>query len=178
MSRQTTIGKLPEISVRNAKGKDKPYKLSDGGGLYLLVNPNSSKYWRLKYRLHGKEKTLSLGVYPGVSMAEARQEANKAKKLIREGVDPVIRRRQEKHTKTANTFRNIAEEWLTKQKGSWTKDHTARVSRTLERDVYPQYRGIHHAQVSVIHEPYDLLSSCLAAWLAIPQQCYGMYCLF
>jgi len=142
MPRQTTIGKLPEISVRNAKGKDKPYKLSDGGGLYLLVNPNASKYWRLKYRLHGKEKTLSLGVYPGVSMAEARIEANKAKKLIREGADPVIRRRQEKHTKTANTFQNIAEEWLTKQKGSWTKDHTARVSRTLERDVYPYIGGI------------------------------------
>ena len=137
MPRQTTIGKLPEVSVRNAKGKDKPYKLSDGGGLYLLVNPNSSKYWRLKYRLHGKEKTLSLGVYPGVSMAEAREEANKAKKLIREGVDPVIRRKQEKHTKIANTFRNIAEEWLSKQKGSWTKDHAANVKRTLERDVYP-----------------------------------------
>jgi len=137
MPRQTTIGKLPEISVRNAKGRDKPYKLSDGGGLYLLVNPNSSKYWRLKYRLHGKEKTLSLGVYPGVSMAEARIEANKAKKLLREGADPVIRRRQEKHTKIANTFRNIAEEWFIKQKGSWTKDHAGRVMRTLERDVYP-----------------------------------------
>jgi len=137
MSRQTTIGKLPEVTVRNAKGKEKPFKLSDGGGLYLLVNPNSSKYWRLKYRLHGKEKTLSLGVYPGVSMAEARAEATKAKKLIREGVDPVIRRKQEKHSKIANSFRNIADEWLEKQKGSWTEDHAANVSRTLKRDVYP-----------------------------------------
>ena len=137
MSRQTTIGKLPEISVRNAKGKEKPYKLSDGGGLYLLVNPNSSKYWRLKYRLNGKEKSLALGVYPGVSMAEARVEAAKAKKHIRGGIDPVIRRRQERLTKTANSFRNIAEEWFAKQKGSWTENHAARVLRTLERDVYP-----------------------------------------
>jgi len=137
MSRQTTIGKLSEISVRSAKGRDKPYKLSDGGGLYVLINPNSSKYWRLKYRIHGKEKTLSLGVYPGVSMAEARIEGNKAKKLLREGVDPVNRRRQEKHSKIANSFRNIAEEWLIKQRGSWTKEHAARVMRTLERDVYP-----------------------------------------
>jgi len=137
MLRQATIGKLPEVSVRSAKGRDKPYKLSDGGGLYLLVNPNSSKYWRLKYRLHGKEKTLALGVYPGVSMAEARQEANKAKKLVREGVDPVIRRKQEKHAKIANSFRNIAQEWFEKQSGLWTPGHADQVMRTLERDVFP-----------------------------------------
>ena len=95
MSRQTNIGKLPEVSVRNAKGRVKPYKLSDGGGLYLLVNPNSSKYWRLKYKLYGKEKVLALGVYPAVSMSEARVGAVKAKEQLRQGIDPVIRRRQE-----------------------------------------------------------------------------------
>lgn len=142
MPRQSTIGKLPEVKVRTAKGRDRPYKLSDGGGLYLLVNPNSTKYWRLKFRLHGKEKTLSLGVYPGVTMAEAREEALKAKKLLREGVDPVIRRKQEKQTKIANTFKNIAEEWLSKQTGMWTHDHATNVRRTLERDVYPHIGGI------------------------------------
>jgi len=142
MARQTTIGKLPEVSVRNAKGREKPYKLSDGGGLYLLVNPNCSKYWRLKYKLHGKEKVLALGVYPGVSMAEARVEAIKAKEHLRQGIDPVIRRRQEKHTNSSNIFRNIAEEWFNQQKGIWTESHANRVWRTLELDVIPMIGDI------------------------------------
>jgi len=142
MSRQTNIGKLPEVSVRNAKGRVKPYKLSDGGGLYLLVNPNSSKYWRLKYKLHGKEKVLALGVYPAVSMSEARVGAVKAKEQLRQGIDPVIRRRQEKHINASNIFRIIAEEWFNQQKDIWTESHANRVWRTLELDVLPMIGDI------------------------------------
>ena len=87
MSSQSTIGKLSAVAVKQAKGKEKAYKLSDGGGLYFLVKPNGSKYWRLKYRYAGKEKTLALGVFPGVSMATARKDAKDAKTLLREGVD-------------------------------------------------------------------------------------------
>jgi len=137
MSRQSTIGKLSETVVRKAKGRDRAYKIFDGGGLYLLVKANGSKYWRLKYRLHGKEKTLALGVYPGVPMAEARSEAIKAKEYIRKGTDPVIRRRQEKLLNTNNSFRCVAEEWHGKQKGSWTEGHAQQVWRTLDKDVFP-----------------------------------------
>ena len=115
MPKQSTIGKLSDMTVRQAKGRERAYKLADGGGLFLLVNPNASKYWRLKYRLHGKEKLLALGVYPGVTMAEARSEANKAKAFLRQGIDPLNRRRQEKLSNIKNTFGSIAKEWHEKQ---------------------------------------------------------------
>jgi len=137
MSRQSTIGKLSEVAARQAKGKERAYKLSDGGGLYLLVNPNGTKYWRLKYRLNGKEKTLALGVYPGVSMAEARAEAVKGKEFHRQGIDPVIRRKQEKVSNAKNTFRNIAKEWYDKQKGRWVETHADQVWLSLKNDVFP-----------------------------------------
>ncbi|HCB0987216.1 TPA: DUF4102 domain-containing protein [Klebsiella variicola] len=74
--------KLTARQVETSKAKDKPYKLSDGGGLYLLVNPNGARYWRLKYRVAGKEKSLALGVYPEVSLADARQKRAEAKKVL------------------------------------------------------------------------------------------------
>ncbi|EMM1628084.1 DUF4102 domain-containing protein [Klebsiella pneumoniae] len=77
--------KLTARQVETSKAKDKPYKLSDGGGLYLLVNPNGSRYWRLKYRVAGKEKSLALGVYPDVSLADARQKRAGAKKVLAAG---------------------------------------------------------------------------------------------
>ena len=74
--------KLTNIQCQNAKPKEKPYKLADGGGLYLLIRPNGSRYWRLKYRIFGKEKSYALGVYPLVTLAEARQKRDTAKKLL------------------------------------------------------------------------------------------------
>jgi hypothetical protein len=88
--------KLTARQVDTSKAKDKPYKLSDGGGLYLLVNPNGARYWRLKYRVAGKEKSLALGVYPDVSLADARQKRAEAKKVLAAGGDPG----QEKQEKT------------------------------------------------------------------------------
>ena len=72
MTKQSTTGKLAAVTVKQAKPKGKPYKLSDGGGMYLLVNPNGSRYWRWKYRINKKEKVLALGVYPNVSTSDAR----------------------------------------------------------------------------------------------------------
>lgn len=142
MARQSTFGKLSATKIKNAKGKDKPYKLADGGGLYLLVKPDNSKYWRLKYRLHGKEKNLALGVSPGVSLSEVRKEAGKAKEQIRAGVDPVLIRKREKANKTGNTFRVVAKEWHDKQKGRWSEDHAARVWDSLTTDVFPSIGDI------------------------------------
>lgn len=80
--------KLNTRQVDTAKAQNKPYKLSDGGGLYLLVNPTGSKYWRLKYRVAGKEKLLSVGVYPDVTLADARSKREDAKRIIAAGGDP------------------------------------------------------------------------------------------
>jgi hypothetical protein len=77
MAKKSTTGKLPAVSVNQARPKVKPYKLSDGSGLYLLINPNGRRYWRLKYRMNHKEKALALGLYPDVPTAQAREQARK-----------------------------------------------------------------------------------------------------
>lgn len=85
--------KLKDIQCRNAKPKEKAYKLADGAGMYLEVSPSGSKYWRLKYRILNKEKRLALGVYPTVTLQEAREKRDEAKKLIAQGIDPVEAKR-------------------------------------------------------------------------------------
>jgi hypothetical protein len=81
---------LSDAKVRNLKAGSQPRKVHDGGGLYLHVQPNGSRYWRLKFRLHGKERFFAIGVYPGVTLASAREEALHARRLIKDGIDPVI----------------------------------------------------------------------------------------
>ena len=136
--------------IKNAKPAVKPYKLADGGGLYLLINSNGSKYWRLKYRYGGKEKVLALGVYPDVSLALARDERQEAKKHLRDFVDPSKVRKQRKQatiSKTVNSFEALAQEWWQKQVGRWSLDHGTKVWRSLESDVLP-YLG--HRPISEI----------------------------
>ncbi|MHA0730990.1 Arm DNA-binding domain-containing protein, partial [Escherichia coli] len=87
---------LTDAKIRAAKPTDKAYKLTDGAGMFLLVHPNGSRYWRLRYRILGKEKTLALGVYPEVSLSEARTKREEARKLISEGVDPCEQKRAKK----------------------------------------------------------------------------------
>ena len=87
---------LTDIKVKTAKPKDKPYKLADGGGMYLLINTNGSKYWRMKYRFAGKEKMLSIGVYPDVTLADAREKRSEARKLLAAGGDPGEAKKEEK----------------------------------------------------------------------------------
>lgn len=131
---------LTNTAVKAAKPRDKQWKLSDGGGLYLLIHPNGSKYWRLKFRFAGKEKVLALGVYPEVSLAEARVLQGDAKTLLRNGADPSLVKKQQKRTdriKTENTFEAIALDWFGQQKGRWSEGHTDRVLKSLEQDVFP-----------------------------------------
>ena len=106
---------LTEIAIRKAKPRIKQYKLGDSGGLYLLIKPDGAKYWRAKYRHGGKEKLLSFGVYPPVTLAEARAERDKAKVLLKQGLDPIAsrkRRRREMEIATANTFEVVARDWV------------------------------------------------------------------
>ncbi|MDA3914546.1 DUF4102 domain-containing protein [Oleiagrimonas sp.] len=112
-------GKLTAVTIRNAKPGEKPARLFDGGGLYLEVMPNGSRYWRLKFRHAGKEKRLALGVFPEVSLADARQSRDQARALLREGRDPSAERKAKRRRAELNatqTFEAIASEWLNKQR--------------------------------------------------------------
>lgn len=132
---------LTVLQVKNSKAKNKDIKLSDGGGLFLHIKPNGSKYWRLAYRFQNKQKTLSLGVYPEVSLVEARMKTLEAKKLLKDCIDPSAIRKNEKLTNISdmnNTFEKIANEWFNKQKLSWVESHTIDVKRRLEANIFPK----------------------------------------
>lgn len=137
---------LSDAACRAAAARDKPYKLSDSGGLFLYVAPNGSKLWRLKYRHAGREKLLSLGPYSapgggGLSLKEARARRDQAKAQLRDGIDPSAAKREAKAEAVRaadNTLRAVAEEWQAKQAGAWSESHRERVRTFLERDVFPQ----------------------------------------
>src|SRR5579859_2377073 len=106
---------LSHFAITKSKPKDKPYKLSDGAGLYLLVEPNGSKLWRFRYRFSGRENMLTFGPYPAVSLGDAREKRDAARKLLAAGTDPSERRKQEKREAAilnTNTFGAIADEVL------------------------------------------------------------------
>ncbi|MGB9392842.1 MAG: Arm DNA-binding domain-containing protein [Xanthobacteraceae bacterium] len=107
---------LKDIAVRNAKPSARPKKLSDGGGLHVLVQPTGSKLWRLAYRFAGKQKTLALGVYPVVSLEDARRRRNEAKKLLARSIDPSVQRKTDKQAGKDSSFRAVAEEVVAKLK--------------------------------------------------------------
>lgn len=117
---------LTDIKCKNTKPTDKPQKLGDSGGLYLYVMPNGAKYWRMKYRIHGKEKLLALGVYPETTLSEARDKRDTARKLVAQGTDPSAQKKEEKHLaalNAENTFEPLAREWHSKNKAKWKEKH-------------------------------------------------------
>ena len=119
---------LSDTAIRNAKPGDKPQKLADGGGLYLLLNPNGSRWWRLKYRAGGKEKLLSLGTYPDTGLKDARDKRDAARKLLAAGVDPGEQRKAAKaagEERAANSFEAIVREWHAKQSATWVELHAS-----------------------------------------------------
>ncbi|ASJ23713.1 tyrosine-type recombinase/integrase [Laribacter hongkongensis] len=132
---------LTDTACRNAKPADgdKPIKLSDGLGLHLLVN-TTGKYWRLAYRFGGKQKTLALGVYPAVSLKDARERRDEARKLLAADIDPGEARKAQKAAgslNAANSFEVIAREWHGKFLPTWTTSHADKIMRRFERDVFP-----------------------------------------
>ncbi|MDI1226346.1 MAG: Arm DNA-binding domain-containing protein [bacterium] len=131
---------LTDAKIRSAKPHDKSYKLSDGHGLYLLVMASGSKYWRLKYRIHGKEKKLSIGVYPDLALVEAREKATQARKLLAEGIDPSFAKKERKRhslLNAKNTFEAVAREWHENQLSRWTPKHGQNVLHFLSTDIFP-----------------------------------------
>lgn len=130
--------KLNISSIKSAKPKKKPYRLSDGRGLFLLINPNGSKWWRFHYRFLGKQKTLSMGVFPEVGLADARQKITEARILLNQGVDPSSQRKEQKQSiEESNNFENIAHQWIDLKSSKWKDTHTEKVKRSLELDIFP-----------------------------------------
>lgn len=129
---------LSEFAVRKAKPLDKPYKLNDGGGLYLHVQPGGSKLWRMKYRFLGKEKLLSFGPYPLVTIAEARERQREAKKLLHDGIDPGAKKKQDKLDaiiKQEQTFGLLANEYLERQEQKGIAPATLKKTTWLLKDL-------------------------------------------
>jgi hypothetical protein len=146
--------RLTNTACKNAKPTKKPYRMADGGGMYLEVMPNGSRYWRLKYRISGKEKRLALGVYPQISLAEARERREAAKKQLSDGVDPGFAK-QERKRQTAlnaeNTFEAVAREWHEHQKARWSPAHAVDILHRLEMDVFPELGNRPIADMAASH---------------------------
>lgn len=131
---------LTDLEIRRVKPEDKPYTKNDGNGLSLLIEPNGSKGWRYRYRFDGKAKLLSLGTYPTISLAEARQKRDEAKKLVAAGINPSEVRKEVKLAKEgrlSNTFEVIAREWYQKRVDRWSVSYGAEMMKTFEADVFP-----------------------------------------
>ncbi len=140
---------LTVFQVKNIKSESKDFKLSDAGGLYLHVKTNGAKYWRLAYRFNQKQKTLALGVYPEVSLQEAREKASEAKKLLKDGIDPSENKKASK-SELDDSFQAVANEWFMKQKTIWVESHTKDVKRRLEKDIYPKIGQLPISQIKSI----------------------------
>lgn len=131
---------LTDTAIRSAKPAERPQKLFDSGGLFLYVTPAGGKLWRLKYRFGGKEKLLALGAYPAVSLKDARERRDDARKDLAKGVDPSATRKAEKASnqgRAANSFEVIAREWFAKFAPTWADSHSSKIIQRLENDVFP-----------------------------------------
>jgi len=141
---KTTVP-LTDVAIRNAKAADKPVKMFDGAGLYLLVSPTGGKLWRFKYQFAGKEKLLALGKWPDVGLKMARYRRDEARSLVAQGVDPSEKRKQDKTeavaqaAEDANTFEVVARDWHDKQVMAWSKSHAAKVMGRMEQHLFPAF---------------------------------------
>jgi len=131
---------LTDTAVRNARPGARPLKLSDGGGMFLLVTPSGGKWWRLAYRFDSRQKQLSLGTYPDTGLKEARERRDAARKLLAEGIDPGARRKAARVVERAvveNTFEAVAREWLEKFSPGWAPAYAAKIHQRLKNDLLP-----------------------------------------
>lgn len=139
---------LTDTDCRHAKRRESPFKLTDGEGMYLFIQPNGSKLWRMAYRYGGKQKTLAFGVYPYVSLADARGKRTDAKKALAAGRDPAAK------LAGVETFEELARRWFAKEQGEWAQSHSGRVWSRIERDALP-YLG---TKAATKIEPLDVLT--------------------
>lgn len=148
---------LSDAKVRNAKPQAKPYKISDGDGMFLLVTPSGSKYWRLKYFFAGKEKLLALGVYPDVGLADARERRAQARKVLAAGNDPGEAKREAKRLATLNAenlFETVALEWYEQRRNGWVDSYSKKMLVRMKTHIFPK---LGKRQVTAITAP-EILS--------------------
>lgn len=134
------MGKLTDKAIKAAQPSDKQFKLHDGDGLYLLIHPNGSKYWRLRYFIDGKEKLTGIGKYPDMSLKEARERTYMLKMDVRRGIDPVQAKRAEKSAQVAElaqSFERIATDYMKHKQGRWSERYSNDVKSIMVRDVFP-----------------------------------------
>ena len=142
---------LTDTTIKKAKPGAKPVKLYDERGLFLQITPSGGKWWRFRYRFADKEKLLSLGVYPDVSLKDARTRRDEARKLLADGIDPGIHRQAQKSARqerAANSFEVVAREWYAKFSPNWAEHHGDRIIRRFERDIFPWIGGRPIAEVT------------------------------
>ena len=130
---------LSEMKIQKVKPKNKPFSLFDGGGLYLLVTPSGGKLWRFKYRFEGKEKKIAFGAYPEISLLNARQRRDEARRLLAQGIDPSAARKARKQAilQEIETFELIAREWHTRFLSTWTTKYAETLMSRLELYIFP-----------------------------------------
>ncbi len=136
---------LTVTAARNAKPSARPFKLYDEKGLFLLVHPNGSKYWRLRYRIADRERLLALGLFPSVLLTEAREKARKARALVKEGRDPIAEQHADRaanRAQTLDTFRVVADEWQTRNAGRWSPTYAEKVRGVLSAHVCPRIGSV------------------------------------
>lgn len=136
---------LSDTQISKAKPQSKEYKLSDGGGLYMLVTPTGGKLWRFAYRFDGKQKLLAIGRYPEKSLAEARAHMKDARKLLANGVDPSETKKAQKQAgedRAADSFEVIGREWYAAFQGQWTAGHATKLLSRMEREIFPYIGGM------------------------------------
>lgn len=142
---------LTDIQVRTAKPKDKPYKLADGGGMYLLINVDGAKYWRMDYRIYEKRNTVAFGKYPEVTLIQAREKRKEARELLGAGKDPARDRDEKKQfaaDAAANTFEKLAREWHANRLSAWSASTAKNTIDRLENDIFPEIGKIPIAEIS------------------------------
>ncbi|MBK5144837.1 DUF4102 domain-containing protein [Budviciaceae bacterium BWR-B9] len=133
---------LTDIAIRSAKPTHKPYKLSDSLGLYLLIKPNGSKLWYLKYRIDAKERKLAFGGYPTITLSHARSQRELARLTLSQGLDPSLQKQREKQSrKNDHTFESVARKWV-KNQHKWSTNRSARTLRTLEMYLFQKAAGV------------------------------------
>ncbi|MBF0482837.1 MAG: integrase arm-type DNA-binding domain-containing protein [Desulfovibrionaceae bacterium] len=142
------ISPLTDVQIKSAKPLAEPWKLSDGGGLFIYIAPTGGKLWRLKYSFAGKEKLLSFGPWPDVSLKRARERRDEARALLTEGIDPGEKRKldkagaQAKKEEAANTFEVVAREWHEKQVRAWSEGHAEKVLGRMAQHLFPAFGSI------------------------------------
>ncbi|MEH6759264.1 MAG: integrase arm-type DNA-binding domain-containing protein [Parasphingorhabdus sp.] len=148
---------LSVVAIKAAKGRSKQYKLADSGGLHLLVMPNGQRYWRMNYRYLGKHKTIAIGVWPDVALADARAKRDEARRVLADGIDPAEKAKLDKiaaSVAAANTFQSVAEEWIAKIEQEGRAAVTLKKIRWLLSFTYPALGKRPIADIS----PHELLA--------------------